>query len=74
LCKRPHQYTVQMGKALSAIATYLWPGGTGASQHDDLTHSFDSFHDISRKDADGNMINFSKYKGQVVMVVNSARK
>ena len=63
-----------MGKALSAIATYMWPGGTGASQHDDLTHSFDSFHDISRKDADGNMINFSKYKGQVVMVVNSARK
>ena len=62
-----------MGKVVSKIVNWAFPGGAGHSEDDDLTHNFDSFHSISAKNADGDMIDFKEYKGKVVLVVNSAR-
>jgi hypothetical protein len=62
-----------MGKAVSSLAVWAFPGGIGHSEDDDLTHSHDSFHSISAKNADGETVDFKEYEGKVVMVVNSAR-
>jgi cytochrome oxidase Cu insertion factor (SCO1/SenC/PrrC family) len=63
-----------MGKVLSAIAGAIWPGGAGHSENDDLTHTYGSFFDLTANDADGNPVDFSAFKGKVLLVVNSARK
>jgi hypothetical protein len=63
-----------MGKVVSSLATWMWPGGSNHGEDDDLSHTYASFNDLSHKDADGNIVDFRKYEGKVVMVVNSARK
>ena len=63
-----------MGKALSLAARLLWPGGAGHSEDDDLTHGYKSFFELTANDADGNPVDFSVFKGKVLLVVNCARK
>ena len=63
-----------MGKALSAIAATIWPGGAGHGEDDDLTRSYGSFFDLTANDADGNPVDFSTFKDKVLLVVNCARK
>jgi len=46
----------------------------GNSASTDLSHGFDSFHELSHTDLDGNLVNFEAYRGKVVLAVNVASK
>jgi hypothetical protein len=41
---------------------------------DNLKHDYKSFYELSADDIDGNKVDFSEYKGKVVLVVNVASK
>jgi len=56
---------------IHSVLTYLFPGG---HENDDLSHNFKSFHEVTHTDPEGNVVDFSQYKGKVVLCVNSARK
>ena len=43
------------------------------SQNDDLSHDFADFYAISAKANDGTAVDFSTFRGKVVMCVNVAR-
>ena len=64
-----------MGSTISkTLGPLLFPGGAGHGEDDDLSHEYSSFYDLSAKDADGNVVEFSKFKGKVILIINSARK
>lgn len=41
---------------------------------DNLDHSYGSFYELSAQDIDNNQVNFSDFKGKVVLIVNVASK
>tara|TARA_R110002050_G_scaffold192475_1_gene327423 strand:+ start:512 stop:679 length:168 start_codon:yes stop_codon:yes gene_type:complete len=41
---------------------------------DDLNHNYASFYELKANDIDGKEVDFSQFKGKVVLVVNVATK
>ncbi len=64
-----------MGVVKSFLATTLYSDGAGHAQDDDLAHGLASFHGVQGcRDADGHAVDFGRFAGKVLLVVNVARQ